>query len=166
MEKISRTFILVTWMFSSTCFADNLILSTNLKVEYPAPLLISHGSSDLIVKYKNWTFEHVVIDPKNIFQQIDLTGLERDYFKSVFDKKERSKLPEWLAVVAKEQADVLGVNPDSIKRFHVGKAEIFTVHDKKNTGRVYVFDELAIHQFTVLGSNKELEIISNGIKER
>jgi len=166
MGHFSKIILLLLFVFNSTCFADNLVLSAKLRVDYPTPMLIGHTRTSLLVKYKNWTFSHELLDPKNFYQQIDLTGLEKNFVKGMFDKKERSKLPEWIAVLAKEQANAFGITPGSVERFLVGSAEVFTVHDKKNTGQIFVLDELVVHQLTVLGSKTELNLIAHSIKER
>ena len=167
MENILKVALITASLFVSSAFADNLILSTKLRIEYPTPLLISHGSTSLIVKYKDSSFMHVVVDPKAIYRQIDLTGLERDFIKSIFDDKARAKLPKWLSLVAKEQSDEFGVTPDNVDRFKVGKAEIYTVYNKKNNeGQIYIFDELSIHQIYTHGTKKEHDLIAHSIKER
>jgi hypothetical protein len=106
MENRLKVVLIAVSLFITPAFADNLVLSTKLRLEYPTPLLISHMSTSLIVKYKDSSFMHVVVDPKGIYRQIDLTGLERDFSKSIFDDKARAKLPIWLSLVAEEQSDV------------------------------------------------------------
>jgi len=167
MENLLKASFLISSLFFSTAFADSLILSARLKIEYPAaPLLISHGSSDLIIKYKDWSFMHEVFDPETFYEQIDLTGLEVEFVRSIYDDKKRSKLPEWLAVVSRQLADGLGNDPDTVKQFKVGKLEILTGHDNKNHGQIFIIDESTIHKIIITGSKKELDLIAKNIKER
>jgi len=110
---------------------------------------------------------HVVVDPKNIYQQIDLTGKERDYIRSIFDKNERAKLSKDLAAMAKEQSDQFGVTPDNVERFKVGDAEVIAVYNNEdNNGQVFIFEELSVHQIYTYGTKAEHDLILKGIKER
>jgi len=167
MENILKAVLITISLFISSAFADNLVLSTKLRIEYPTPLLISHGSTDLIVKYKDWTFMHEVFNTKNFYPQIDLTGVERDFVRAMFDSKSRSKWPGWFAALSKDQAEAFGITPNSTNRFKIGNAEIFTVHDKKsNKGQIFIFDELVVHQIAILGTKEQLDTIAHNIKER
>jgi len=167
MENLLKAAIIFVSIFISTCFADTLILSTKIKIEYQSPESIAHGSSNLIVKYKDWSFMHVVVDPKDLYQQIDLTGLEKDYIRSIFDEKARAKLPKWLAITAKEQADVFGVAPETTDRFMVGSAEVLTVYDaKEKNGEIFIIEDLSVHHIYITGERDHHNKISHSIKER
>jgi hypothetical protein len=167
MENLFKAAIICLSIFTSTCFADTLVLSAKLKIEYLSPQSIAHGSSNLIVKYKDWSFMHVVVDPKDIYQQIDLTGMEKDYIRSIFDEKARAKLPKWLAITAKEQADVFGVSPETTNIFMTGKAEVFSVYDQKDKkGQIFIIEDLSVHQIYTNGDKKHHDLIAKNIKER
>lgn len=168
MKTLFKITILYFSMFVTTCFADVLILSTQLKIEYPTPLAISHGISDLIVKYnQNRSFMHVVVDPKEMYQQIDLSGIEREYIRSIFDVKQREKLSEQLSTLSKKQSDEFGVTKDNVERIKVGTAEVIAVYNyKSNNGLIFIFAELAVHQIYTYGTKKEHDLILYGIKKR
>jgi len=166
MENTLRALLFTILLSSSSVFADNLILSTKLSLEYPSPIVLGHGGTYLLVKYKNWSFSHEHFDPKTFYQQIDLTGLEKDFVRAIFDHTQRTKLPEWLSVVSREFSEGLNLDPKSIEIFKVGNAEIFTGHDKKNHGQIYIIEDLVIHQISISGTKKELDLIAKNIKER
>jgi len=132
-----------------------------------SPQSITHGSSNLIVKYKDWSFMHVVVDPKDLYQQIDLTGMEKDYIRSIFDEKARAKLPKSLAITAKEQADVFGVSPETSEIFTKGKAEVFSVYDQKDKkGQIFIIEDLSVHQIYTNGDKTYHDLVAHNIKER
>ena len=166
MEKITKIFILVAFILNSSCYAENLVLSEKISVEYPTPLLISHGGPSLLFKYKDWTLMHETFDPKTFFQQIDLTDLEHEFVKSIFDKEERKKLPEWLQVIAKDFETGLSVTPENITHLKVGDIEIYGVHDKKKNGLIFILDKLAVHHLYVTGAKNKFDLTIHNIKER
>lgn len=166
MEQTLKALLLTFLLSSSSVFADNLILSNKLSLEYPSPLVIGHGGSYLLVKYEDWSFSHQHFDPKTFYQQIDLTGLEKDFVRSIFDHTRRKQLPDWLSVVSKEFAEGLEFSPDSIHIFKVGDAEILTGHDQEDHGLIYIIEDLVIHQISITGTTKDLDLIAKNIKER
>jgi len=168
MENIFK-FITISLLLiiTSNSFADSLILSAKLKIEYQTPQSIAHGTDNLIVKYKDWSFMHVLVDPKELYQQIDLTGLEKDYIRAIFDVQARSKLPKWLAITAEEQADVFGVTPQSTHGFMLDKAEVLAVYDAKDKkGQIFILEELAVHQIYINGEIQHYHKVTHSIKER
>jgi len=166
MDNALKTLFITIFLFNSTVFADTLVLSTHLKVEYPSPAMIGHGDSYLLVKYKNWSFSHEHFNPKTFYQQIDLTGLEKIFVRSIYEKTQRDKLPEWLSVVSRQFSEGLKNNPDSIKKYKVGAAEIYSGHDNKEQGQIFIIEDLVIHHISVSGTKKELDLIAKNIKER
>jgi len=167
MEKFLKTTIICLSLYTTTSFSDTLVLSTKLKIDYPNPVLIAHGSEDLIVKYKDWSFFHTVFNSKTFYSQIDLTGLEKDFIRLMFGYKEKPHFPEWFPVLAKGQADAFGITPDNSKKFNIGNSEILTTHDEsKKKGYIFIIEELAVHQISIHGTQKELNLIVKNIRER
>ena len=154
METILKVAIICLSLFSSSCFSDTLILSTKLKIEYPTPKMIGHSSDSLIVKYKDWSFMHVVVDPEKFYPKVNLDGVERDFIKSMFDKEKRSKFPEWFAALSRDQAKAFGITSSNSDKIRVGDAEILAVHDEAGKqGQIFILEELTVHQISVLGGN-------------
>ncbi|HEB93679.1 MAG TPA: hypothetical protein ENI94_09495, partial [Gammaproteobacteria bacterium] len=153
MKKTSGILFVFALMFSSVCFSGTLVLSYKLQVDYPEPLLISLSGESLIFKYKDWSFLYDTVNPKTIYQSVDLTGVEKKFIRSFFDTKIRSQLPEWLAALSKEQVKVFGITPANIKKTKVGPIDIIGYYDEKDrSGHFYVFEELATRHFAIYGT--------------
>ena len=154
-------------LFSQSLQAGVLVLSDKLQMEYASPELLSHTENTLIFKYKSWSFVHEVVDPKNIYPKIDLTGIDRIFLHAIFERSQMNKLPGWLKALAKEQADQFGVKSDNVKHLKVGDAEIIGVYDKKKrSANVYLFEKLKIHHFVIYGSEQNFQDLINGIGVR
>jgi len=168
MDKILKLAILCLSLFAITCFADTLALSARLKIEHPAPNLSIHTRSGLIVKYTDEKlFMHVIVEPKNVYPKIDLTGKAELYIRSIFDEEKRGKLSKELADLSKEQADQFGVTPNNVYRSKVGNSDAIAVYnssDKK--GQIFVFEEFTIHQIYTHGSKEDHDQFLHSIKER
>ncbi|MBQ0783639.1 MAG: hypothetical protein KBT66_05335, partial [Amphritea sp.] len=92
-------------LFASFVSADKLVISPRLYIDFRPPNLIFHSGETLLVKYDDWSFTHEDIDPKTIYQGIDLSGLEHDYIESLFVPEMREDFPSWLAALSMEQAE-------------------------------------------------------------
>jgi len=166
MDKSLKALFLAASIFTSSVLADNFILSAQTGFAYPSPVSISHNGSYLLIKYKDWSFSHENFDPKTFYQNIDLTGFERDFIRSLFDAKKRSGLPKWLSVISEQLADGLNNKPDTIKQFKVGKAEILAGHDGRKSGQIFILEDLAIHQIIINGEKQYFDAFITNIKER
>ena len=166
MDKSLKVLFLALSIFTTSAFADSFILSAKTGFEYPSPDSISHSGSYLLVKYKDWSFGHENFDPTTFYSNINLTGFERDFVRSLFDAKKRSKLPKWLSVISQELADGLGNKPDTIKQVKVGNAEILSGYDGKKIGLVFVLEDHVIHQITITGTKQHFDTFVKNIKER
>lgn len=152
---------------SNSIFAQNLILSDKLQMKFDDPLLISHTVNTLIIKYDEWSFVHEIVTPESIYQKVNLSGLERLFLMSIFDEKERLKLPNWLQVLSAEQAESFGVKKDNIKRKSIGEADLVAVfNSKQSISQIYLFENLKIHHFVVHGNEKVVESLIGNIGER
>ncbi len=161
--------ILSLWLLllSSFCSAEQLILSSKLSLDYDPPALISHTQSSLIVKYEDWYFAHEVVDPENFYQQINLTGIERDFIKSLFDKDLRKQFPKWLAALSEEQASELEISVNNTLRKKVGDAELLAAYSNNaQSAHIYIFDDHSIHHLTYYGSKDNYRHLISRIKER
>ncbi|NOZ51966.1 MAG: hypothetical protein GXP08_02300 [Gammaproteobacteria bacterium] len=167
MKKALNTLCLFICFYAGSCFSDVLVLSHKLKIDYPKANLISHTQDSLIVKYDNWYFVHSVVDPKSIYSNIDLTGTENKFLRSIFDKNIRAELPGWLAALSNDQAKEFGVTINNVKHNKIGNADLLSVYDKdRSTAYTYIFDELTIHNIVVFGSEENYTTLINNIKER
>lgn len=147
--------------------SGELVLSQDLALDYAEPKLISHSSNTLILKYDDWVLSHRVVDPTAIYPKIDLSGVEELYLKSLFLPASRDSLPEWLQVLAKEQAQQFGLPEGQVAADNVGDARILGTYNQKNEeGYLYIFDRAAIHQLTIMGSEKQYKDIIKNIRER
>ncbi len=167
MKPLIGLFLSFLLLASATCRADVLVLSHGLKLDYPAPTLISHTGQSLIFKYNDWSFIHEVVNPETIYAKVDLTGIENLFIKSIFDEKERQKLPGWLAALSSEQAREFGVAESSTEKKKIGEAELLSVFDEnRRSGHIYLFEGDRIHHFVVQGEKKTYKDIIDNIKER
>jgi len=166
MDKSLKALFLAASIFTSPVLADNFILSAQTGFEYPSPVSISHSGSYLLVKYKEWSFSHENFDPKTFYSNINLTGFERNFVRSIFDANKRSELPKWLAAISQEFSDGLGNKPESIKKIKVGKAEILAGHDGKKNGQIFILEDPAIHMITISGEKQYFDAFIKNIKER
>ncbi len=167
MKTLIGLFFAFLLFASTTCRADVLVLSHGLKLEYPAPTLISHTGQSLIFKYADWSLVHEVVNPATIYAKVDLTGIESLFIKSIFDEKERDKLPAWLASLSSEQAKELGVTGRTTGKKTVGEAELLSVFDENRaSGHIYLFEGSRIHHFVVQGQKGAFKSIIDNIKER
>jgi len=166
MDKSIKALFLAASLVTTSAFADNFILSSKLRFDYFSPHFITHNGSYLLIKYKDWSFSHENIEPDKFYSTVDISGYERDFLRAGYDTKYRSKLPKKLTAVSKEFTKGLNNKPDTIKHYKIGDAEILTGHDGKNSGQIYIMEELAIHQIVVNGEKKYLDLILKNIKER
>jgi len=147
--------------------SGELVLSQDLALDYAEPKLISHSSNTLILKYDDWILSHRVVDPTAIYPKIDLSGVEELYLKSLFLPASRDSLPEWLQVLAKEQAQQFGLPEGQVAADNVGDARILGTYNQNNEeGYLYIFDRAAIHQLTITGTEKQYKELIKNIRER
>ncbi len=167
MKTFLKTMSFLLFFYFSNCYSDILILSDKLKLNYESPILISHTQDSLIVKYKDWNFFHVVVNPKTIYSNIDLTGVEKEFLISIFDIQKRQNLPNWLASLSTEQSKEFGVGSNNVYKSNIGKVKILGVYDKnRSAGYIYVFEELKTHNFVVYGTKSQYLSLINNIKVR
>ncbi|QUM89946.1 hypothetical protein HWV03_14605 [Moritella sp. 36] len=145
--------------------ANELRLSKNVIVNYPTPAIVSHADNLLIVKYQDWYFSHEQLEPKNIYQAIDLTGLEHSFIKSMFIPKVRLELPKWLAELSKEQAASYAITDTSSTIKRSSDLDIYSAYDSANQkGIVYILEPVTIHSISYSGSDKHFSKLLSMIK--
>ncbi len=161
-------FLLCAFAFySNVAFTQTLILSDKLQLNYDDPTLISHTLDTLIFKYKTWSFAHEIVDPKKIYQKVDLTGVERLYLNSIFSLKEREKLPNWLKALAEEQAESFGINNNNVTRRKIDSVEIVAAFNpQQSSSHIYIFEDLRVHHLWVQGDENKMHDVINRIGER
>lgn len=144
--------------------AQLLVLSDQTRVEISPPSMIAHSGDMLLLKYDNGTIFHEVVDPKTMYTQIDLTGLERSFIRSLFDNTERKKLPAWLAALSAEQADQLGVGRGKLIAEKLGDRELLGIHDPgSKVAHLYLFETLKTHHLIIKGDEVHLRELIRGL---
>lgn len=167
MKRMIRATLAGMLMFASLAHAGNLVLSQDLEIHYPTPVLISHTSTVLLVKFDDWVLSHQVVDPTSIYPQVDLSGIEDTYIQSIFKPEVRNTLPKWLRVLSEEQAVEFGLPDGGVTQRKVGEFEILgTYSEKHGSGYLYIFDRAAVHYLTVQGTQDHYRDIVDSIKER
>lgn len=146
--------------------ASEFIISNKIIIKHPPANQIAHSGELVIFKYKDWSYTHEVISPENFIVSVDLTGSEHQFIKGIFDKKERAKLPSWLAVLAEEFANKIISNNKNHQKFSVGESTIYEVYNSEEQhGFIFILEDNLIHKLDVLGTNKNhADFIKNIIK--
>ncbi|WP_369601299.1 hypothetical protein AAIA72_16055 [Hahella sp. SMD15-11] len=148
---------LLSLVLVQPAFAQTLVLSDRLRIELDAPLTLAHSERMLIMKYSDWSLMHEVVNPAEMYTQINLTGIERDYIIAMFDPQKRRHLPGWLAALADEQARILGIEKGHVNRTDAGDVSIYSVYDpERQVGHLYVFEPLKIHHLIMQGPESRL----------
>ncbi|MCG6202610.1 hypothetical protein [Psychromonas antarctica] len=165
MNKLISSLI---FLFSISCYGgEDLIVSSQTLVEYDKPQVISHTGSVLIMKYDGWYFSHEIIDPVKIYPSIDLTGLEKDFVKSLFEVSVRKSFPKWLSELSAEQATVFGIYENKFDYKKLQKIEIYSIYDPESEkGNVFIIEDNQIHHINVNGKKDKYTNLINSIKER
>lgn len=154
---------------TNVCFAkdEELHLSNIVLMEFELPQKLSHSGNLLILKFEDWHFSHEVINPKEFYKPIDLTGIQHEFLKSVFYPKLREKLPGWLGELANEQAASFGLPKSKIIHRQFDGFELLGIYDQMlMQGNVFIFEEYQIHHLSFHGENLDYINLINGIKEK
>ena len=160
--------ILLSWLILSfTTQADTLVLSKQLKLDYPAPLLISHTKSTLIIKYKDTSISHNILDPKDMYANVDLTGYQKDYIYTLFDKKPNKTLPKPIMKLAEQQKTTMGLTKQKgLIKEAVNYELLASYDDSLDIGHIFLLEDKQIQHFAIDGTHEFLTKVFNGIKER
>lgn len=165
-ETINMKILLIvfTLFFSTVCLSETLVISSDIQVEYPKPLLIANGGG-LIFRYDDWYFSHELVNPKSFYPKINLTGIDKIFFKAVFTG---DTLPtKWLNELAIEQAEAFGVTKSNVEFIKIKQAEIMGVYNEKNkSGQIFILENLITHNFYINGSKEKFKLILSKIKAR
>jgi len=147
--------LLFTCLVSIGGWSQELILAEDLKLDMPDSAVILHSGNSVLFKYENWVMNHQVLDPKNFYPSIDLTGWMNQFIRSVFGEKEKS-LPEWIKVLAKNQAEAFHIDNKSVIKFSLNKKPIYaTYSDELKQGHIFLLNEGYVNHFNVL-SDKQM----------
>ena len=160
--------ILVSFiMFSLHAQGDQLVLSSHLKLEYPAPILISHTENRLIIKYKDTAISHNIVNPKTMYPNIDLSGYHINYIYTLFDKKIDAALPTVINELANQQKEIMGLNKQQGYLKTTQYYQLLASYDPKNQiAHVFIIEENKTHHLAIDGNQDYLYKIINGIKVR
>lgn len=161
-----RHLILAVLISLSTpaCAAD-LVISSNLRIDYQPPATLSHSQRLLIFKYNDWHFSHEILDPTEIYPSVDLTGMEQLYVRSMFAPQHRQDLPEWLAVLSKEQAEAFSISKENSIHNSQDEWELYAAHTGDD-GNIFIIEEAQIHHLSVRGNKKHFTQLIESIEER
>jgi len=156
------------FIFSVSCYgSEELIISSQTTVGYEQPQVTSHAGNILMMKYDGWYFSHEIMDPVKIYPSIDLTGLEKDYVKSLFELPVRQTFPKWLSELSTEQADVFGLSDNNFDHKKLNKIEIYAIYDpESDKGNVFIIEENQVHHLNISGGKDKYTMLINSIKER
>ena len=153
-------FVLTLIAPATEACASQLALSSELSLSTPTPKKIAHTPELLILKFDDWSLTHQVIDAKNYLPSVDLSGIEKLFIESLFDKKKREKLPKWLDVLALELSHSLAITSGKkiIKR--LDKFDIYSAYSEENQeAQIYLLEENQSHSIRLFGSKQEFENI-------
>jgi len=159
---------LLLLIFSMNTQAGNeLILSREIVIDYQQPVKIGHFSNMLYIKYNSWDFSHELVNPKKIYETIDLTGMEHEYIRSLFDLSVRKQFPIWLNELSKEQAESFAINNDKYVHKNIASAELYGAFDEKsNKGNIFIIESSQIHHLTVSGEEEKFLNLINSIRSK
>jgi hypothetical protein len=165
MNKLLSSLLLV---FCVSCHAnESLILSSETSIDYSHPKVISHGGNLLIMKYDNWYFSHELIDPIKLYPSIDLTGLEKDFIKSLFIPSIRESFPKWLGELSLEQASIFGITENKSVHKKFDNIEYYSIFDSNGkTGNIFIIEANQVHHLSFSGEIEQYTKLINSIKER
>lgn len=166
---MKKPLILALALLLNTVFAQagQLVMSPNLALNYPPPTLISHTSNTLILTYDHWSWSHSLVNPAEIYPKVDLTGIERQFVKSLFDPEIRETFPGWLRLLSQELAEQFGLPAGRVDQRTLPSAELFGTYSAKHgEGYLFLLDKTAIHRLTVIGSEENYKEVMKNIRER
>ena len=154
-------------ILSTFCSANDLIVSRNIKIVYEEPLMMSHSMNSLIFKYGGWYFSHSVVNPETMYSNIDLTGVENEFIKSLFDSDIRKKFPMWLSSLSEEQSISLGVSNNNVIEKTIGEVKLYAAYNLSDgMGHVFLIEENIAHHLTIVGSELQYKKLITWLKER
>ena len=153
--------------FNINSVADELVISSKLSLHYPKPNLIAHTGGVLISKYENWYFSHELIDPESFYGIVDLTGVEHLFMKSMFGLITKGDLPEWMILLAKEQAKSFGITKSNTLKSRFELFDIFSNYlPNAQEGNIFILEKYQVHRINVHGNENKYKLILKAIKER
>ncbi len=165
---MNKILLSLLFFFSISCQASNeLSLSKNISINYELPKAMGHFSNILFMKYDTWDFSHERVDPQKIYQTIDLSGVEKEYIKSLFNLSIREDFPRWLAELSKEQASSFAINNDNYFYKKLTSTELYAAYDPPNNrGNIFIIEKNQIHHLILNGAKSEYIALLKAIEER
>lgn len=165
---MKKTLIAFCFLFlSSVAYAETLVISQDISVDYETPAILAHSGDQVIFKYDDWSFSHSVVNPKTLYPAVDLTGLDHDFIVSIFVPASRNSLPPWLALLAQEQAHTFGLELGKVKVKTLSGGTIYAIYSMEaKEGNIFVLEEQKIHHFQMLGAQVAFQRLLNNIKDR
>lgn len=162
-----RLLFLILFLHSTFIGANEFVLSSEVSLDYPNPVLISHTQDSLIFKYDGWMFAHNVVNPKSMYQAIDLTGLEKDYIQALFFPEKINRLPTWLGKLAQDQSTEFSFTNSLNVEEGSNNPKILAGFNKLNgIGHAYIFDVNSTHHIVFNGKKDKFELIVKNVRKR
>lgn len=162
-------FVILSILLSTSCFSSTqeLHLSNKVLGEITLPQKISHSGNVLILKFDDWYFSHEVINPKEYYNTIDLTGIEHEFLKSTFYPELRQSFPNWLRELANEQAISFGLSDGDIFNKKFEGFEILSNYNlNSKQGNIFIFEEHQIHYVNFSGERAHYTNLLNSIRSK
>lgn len=145
---------MVALLASTVCYAKlDLALTNKLHVEVENPLSVALAGEGLVFVYSNGAISVKRVNPKNVYDAVDLTGMLQLFVKAVFDVSQRRQLPaQWMDELAKQQAKAYGIKKDNWRHQRIGEADLYMVFDAEGkTGNVFVLENGLTYQIQITG---------------
>ncbi len=147
--------------------ANELIISSEIAIKHLPALQIAHSGELVIFKYKNWSYTHEVVSPENLIVSVDLTGFEHQFIKSVFEKKIRGELPNWMGLLAEDFSNKILNKNGSYQKINIGNSIVYGTYSKEEQqGFIFILEERSIHKLDILGAYKDYTALTNNIIKR
>ena len=162
MKRFLMTCLL--YFLSLNVYAVDFNLSSKIKLSLQEPLNILHSPNLLTLRYPEFIVSHETITYGKYYNDIDTTGVEIDFFYSIFNPSIRSKLIPDLIPHVIEQANVFGANE---KEFHLigDDSSLFGGFNKnKNQGFIFITtNKKVLNLLIVNGDRNAFNLLTNSI---
>jgi hypothetical protein len=157
--------LFVVFFVSTNGWAQTLILAEDLEIEMPESAVIIHSGNSILFKYDDWVLNHQVLDPQYYYPNIDLTEWMESFIRYIFGDTD-TELPEWIIVLARNQAEAFGIVSNSIEKFKSNEKLIYSTYsDKLEQGHVFLLNDGYINHFNILSEKQKYKDFIALLKE-
>ncbi|MGF1878594.1 hypothetical protein L4D77_25345 [Photobacterium frigidiphilum] len=166
---MKKLILIICLMLPCLSFASDsqLHLSKSLLVNYDAPKSLVHSGNLLIFKYDDWYFSHELVNAAKYYHPVDLTGVEVDFFQSLFLLEKRKQLPEWLSLISSELSNSFGIKNDNTDMKKLNKITVFGAYSNEyKQGNVFIIGSSQIHHLHINGLEANYQNVFNSIMSK